>query len=39
MADNRLELVVEVDANRANASGKSVNANLSSMEVAAAKSA
>jgi hypothetical protein len=38
MADNRLELVVEVDANRANASIKSVNASLSSMEAAAAKS-
>jgi hypothetical protein len=30
MADNRLELVVEVDTNRANASIKSVNASLSS---------
>jgi len=39
MADNKLELVVEVDANRANASIKSVNAGLSSMEAAAAKSA
>ena len=39
MADNRLELVVEVDANRANASIESVNASLSSMEAAAAKSA
>jgi hypothetical protein len=39
MADNKLELVVEVDANRANASIKSVNASLSSMESAAAKSA
>jgi hypothetical protein len=39
MADNKLELVVEVDANRANASVKSVNASLSSMESAAAKSA
>jgi len=39
MADNKLELVVEVDANRANASIKSVNASLSSMEAAAAKSA
>lgn len=28
MADNKLELVVEVDANRANASIKSVNASL-----------
>jgi len=39
MADNKLELVVEVDTNRANASIKSVNASLSSMETAAAKSA
>jgi hypothetical protein len=39
MADNKLELVVEVDAYRANASIKSVNASLSSMEAAAAKSA
>jgi hypothetical protein len=39
MADNKLELVVEVDTNRANASIKSVNASLSSMESAAAKSA
>jgi hypothetical protein len=39
MADNKLELVVEVDANRANASIKSVNASLSSMESAAVKSA
>jgi hypothetical protein len=39
MADNKLELVVEVDANRANASIKSVNASLSSMEAAAVKSA
>ena len=39
MADNKLELVVEVDANRANASINSVNASLSSMESAAAKSA
>ena len=39
MADNKLELVVEVDANRANASIKRVNASLSSMEAAAAKSA
>jgi hypothetical protein len=39
MADNRLELVVEVDTNRANASIKSVNASLSSMEAAAVKSA
>ena len=39
MADNRLELVVEVDTNRANASIKSVNASLSSMEVSAVKAA
>jgi hypothetical protein len=39
MADNRLELVVEVDANRANASIKSVNASLSSMEASAMKTA
>jgi hypothetical protein len=41
MADSssKLELVVEVDTNRANASIKSVNASLSSMEAAAAKSA
>jgi len=39
MADNKLELVVEVDANRANASIKSVNASLSSMEASAVKTA
>jgi gas vesicle protein len=41
MADSssKLELVVEVDTNRANASIKSVNASLSSMESAAVKSA
>ncbi len=39
MADNKLELVVEVDTNRANASIKSVNASLSSMEAAAVKTA
>src|SRR5579883_978298 len=39
MADNRLELVVEVDTNRANASLKSVNASLSSMEASAVKTA
>ncbi|MFZ5558384.1 MAG: hypothetical protein ACOZDY_16970 [Pseudomonadota bacterium] len=39
MADNRLELVVEVDTNRANASIKSVNASLSSMEASAVKTA
>jgi hypothetical protein len=33
MADSRLELVVEVDTNKANASIKSVNASLSTMEV------
>jgi len=38
-ADNRLELVVEVDTNRANASIKSVNASLSSMEASAVKTA
>jgi hypothetical protein len=37
--DNRLELVVEVDTNRANASIKSVNASLSSMEASAVKTA
>jgi hypothetical protein len=36
-ADNKLELVVEVDVNRANASIKSVNAGLSSMEATAVK--
>jgi hypothetical protein len=35
----KLELVVEVDAHRANASIKSVNASLSSMEAAALKTA
>jgi hypothetical protein len=39
MADNKLELVVQVDAHRANASIKGVNSSLSSMEAAAAKSA
>jgi hypothetical protein len=41
VADNKLELVVEVevDANRANASIKSVNASLSSMEASAVKTA
>ena len=39
MADSRLELVVEVDTNRANASIKSVNASLSSMESSAVKTA
>jgi hypothetical protein len=38
-SDNKLELVVEVDANRANASIKSVNANLSSIEQTAANAA
>lgn len=35
MADNKLELVVEIDTNRANASIKSINSSLSSMEAAA----
>ncbi len=40
MADNsRLELVVEVDVNKANASIKSINTGLSSMEQAATKAA
>ena len=40
MADNnKLELVVEVDVNKANASIKSVNTGLSGMEQAAAKAA
>jgi len=40
MADNnKLELVVEVDVNKANASIKSVNTGLSSMEQAASKAA
>ncbi len=39
MPDNKLELVVEVDVNRANASIKSVNAGLSSMEATAVKAA
>ena len=34
-----VELVVEIDTNRANASIKSVNSSLSSLEAAAAKSA
>ncbi|HPT27660.1 MAG TPA: hypothetical protein PLZ95_14665 [Bryobacteraceae bacterium] len=38
-ADNKLELVVEVDVNRANASIKSVNAGLSSMEATAVRAA
>lgn len=38
-SDNKLELVVEVDANRANASIKSVNANLSNIEQTATKAA
>ena len=38
MADNnRLELVVEVGVNKANASIKSINTDLSSMEQAAGK--
>ena len=36
-ADNKLELVVQVDVDRANASIKSVNAGLSGMEQTAAK--
>ena len=32
MPDNKLELVVEVDVNKANASIKSVNTGLSSMD-------
>ena len=39
MADNKLELVVTVEVDKANQSIKSVNASLSSMESAAAKSA
>src|SRR5664279_2954462 len=40
MADNnKLQLVVEVDVNKANASIKSVNTGLSSMEQAAGKAA
>ncbi len=40
MADNsKLELVVEVDVNKANASIKSINTGLSSMEQAASKAA
>jgi hypothetical protein len=38
-SDNKLELVVEVDVNKANASIKSVNTGLSSMEQAASKGA
>ena len=37
MADNKLELIVEVDAGKANASIKSINTNLSAMEQATAK--
>jgi len=39
LADNQLELVVEVDTTKANASIKSVNSGLSSIEETAAKSA
>jgi hypothetical protein len=39
MADNKLELVVAVEVDKANQSIKSVNASLSSMEASAAKSA
>lgn len=38
-ADNKLELVIEVDVNKANASIKSVNAGLSSMEQTATRTA
>jgi hypothetical protein len=38
-ADNKLELIVEVDVNRANASIESVNTGLSSMEQTAANAA
>jgi hypothetical protein len=38
-SDNKLELVVEVDVNKANASIKSINTGLSSMEQAAGKAA
>jgi len=37
--DNKLELVVEVDVNRANASIKTVNTGMSSIEQTAAKAA
>jgi hypothetical protein len=37
--NNKLELVVEVDVNKANASIKSVNTGLSSMEQAASRAA
>jgi hypothetical protein len=39
MPDNKLELVVEVDVNKANASIKTVNAGLSSIEQSASKAA
>lgn len=39
MADNKLELVVEVDVNKANASIKTLNAGLSSIESTATKTA
>src|ERR1041385_9257612 len=39
MADNKLELVVSVEVDRANQSIKSVNASLSSMEQSAVKAA
>ena len=38
-ADNKLEFVVEADVNEANASIRSVNTGLSSMEQAALKAA
>ena len=39
MADNKLELVVTVEVDKANQSIKSVNASLSSMEASATKGA
>jgi len=39
MPDNKLELVVEIDTNRANASIKNVNSGLTSTEAPAAKTA
>jgi hypothetical protein len=37
MSDNKLELVVEVDVNKANPSIKSINTDLSSMEQTTSK--
>ena len=37
--NNKLELVIEVDVNKANASIKSINTDLSSMEKAASRAA